>query len=69
MLPALALSRVLNSRAATSADMAGRLEAWLDEPERGPSAESWLRQPRDFDLWQAEQQPRLKVAVVHRRAA
>jgi len=64
-----ALSRVINGRAAISADMARRLEAWLDGPERGPSAESWLRQQLDFDLWQAEQQPRPKVAVVHRRAA
>jgi plasmid maintenance system antidote protein VapI len=49
--------------------VARRLEAWLDGPERGPSAESWLRQQLAFDLWKAERQPRPKVAVVHRRAA
>jgi addiction module HigA family antidote len=64
-----ALSRVINGRAAISADVARRLEAWLDGPERGPSAESWLRQQLAFDLWEAERQPRPMVAVVHRRAA
>lgn len=64
-----ALSRVINGRAAISADMARRLEAWLDGPKHGPSAESWLRQQLDFDLWQAEQNPKPKVAVVHRQAA
>jgi addiction module HigA family antidote len=64
-----ALSRVINGRAAISADVARRLEAWLDGPERGPSAESWLRQQLAFDLWKAERQPRPMVAVVHRRAA
>nr|WP_150052026.1 HigA family addiction module antitoxin [Methylomonas rhizoryzae] len=33
-----ALSRVLNGRAAISADMAIRLEAWVN----GPTAETWL---------------------------
>jgi addiction module HigA family antidote len=64
-----ALSRVINGRAAISADVARRLEAWLDGPERGPSAESWLRQQLAFDLREAERQPRPMVAVVHRRAA
>lgn len=57
----VALSRVLNGRAAISADMARRLELWLGGPKRGPSAESWLRAQADYDLWQARQGPAPKV--------
>ena len=55
------LSRVLNGRAGISADLALRLEAWLD----GPSAESWLKGQIAYDLWQAEQRSHPKVAVRH----
>ena len=47
----VALSRILNGKAAISVDMALRLEAWLD----GPTAESWLKGQLTYDLWQAEQ--------------
>jgi len=51
----VALSRVLNGRAAISIDLARRLEAWLRRPNgRGPSAETWLRGQVAYDLWQAE---------------
>ena len=46
------LSRVLNGRAAISADMALRLGAWL-----GNGAEVWLRMQAAYDLWQARQRP------------
>ncbi len=52
----VALSRVLNGRAAISVDLARRLEIWLGGPENGPSAESWLRGQLAHDLWNAEQQ-------------
>ena len=55
------LSRVLNGKAGISVDLALRLEAWLD----GPSAESWLKGQLAYDLWQAEQHRRPKVAVRH----
>lgn len=42
------LSRVINGKAAISADMALRLAAWLK-----PSAESWLRMQLSYDLDQA----------------
>ena len=45
-----ALSRVLNSRAAISPDMALRLSDAL-----GGSAESWLHMQANYDLWQARQ--------------
>jgi antitoxin HigA-1 len=48
----VALSRVLNGKAAISAELALRLEEWLGGPERGPSAESWLRGQLAYDLWQ-----------------
>jgi len=51
----VALSRVLNGRAAISVDLARRLERWLGGPKKGPSAESWLRQQIAYDLWIAEQ--------------
>lgn len=50
------LSRVLNGRAAISADMALRLEAAL-----GTSASMWLGMQADYDLWQARQKPLPKV--------
>ena len=53
----VALSRVLNGKAAISLDMALRLESWLD----GPTAESWLRGQLAYDLWQAEQRKRPAV--------
>ena len=55
------LSRVLNGKAGISVDLALRLEVWLD----GPSAESWLKGQLAYDLWQAEQHSRPKVAVRH----
>jgi addiction module HigA family antidote len=47
-----ALSRVLNGRAAISAEMALRLEAWLG-PENGGRADIWIAQQSAYDLWQA----------------
>lgn len=45
----VALSRVLNGRAAISADMAVRLSKAL-----GGSAASWLHMQANYDLWHAE---------------
>jgi addiction module HigA family antidote len=56
----VALSRVLHGKAAISADMALRLEAWID----GPTAETWVRMQADYDLWQARQRPAHKVQRV-----
>ena len=53
----VALSRVVNARAAVSADMALRLAAAL-----GGSAESWLRMQVTYDLWHAARKRRPKVA-------
>lgn len=50
----VALSRVLNGRAAISPDMALRLEAWLGAA-RGGDARVWLAEQRTYDLWQAQQ--------------
>jgi addiction module HigA family antidote len=52
----VALSRVINARAAVSADMALRLAAAL-----GGSAESWLQMQAAYDLWQASKKRRPKV--------
>lgn len=57
----VALSRVLNERAAISPDMALRLEAWLGA-ERGSRAELWLGQQMAYDVWQARQKPRPAIA-------
>ncbi len=46
-----ALSRILNGRAAISADMAVRLSILL-----GTSSTLWAGMQSDYDLWQAEQQ-------------
>jgi addiction module HigA family antidote len=57
-----ALSRVINGRAAISAEMAIRLSQWL-----GGSAETWLRAQLQYDLWQAQAKTRaaVKPAVRH----
>ena len=47
------LSRLLNGKTGISADMALRLHLWLGEDS--PSAESWLHQQANYDLWQARQ--------------
>ena len=50
----VALSRVLNCRAGISVDLARRLELWLGGPDKGPSAEGWLRGQLAYDLWQSQ---------------
>lgn len=55
-----ALSRVLNSKAALSPDMALRLEAWLGV-ENGGRADLWLAQQTAYDLWKARQKPRPSI--------
>ncbi len=55
----VALSRVLNGKAAISADMAVRLAAAL-----GGSAESWLRMQAIYDLWHAQRTLKRKVAKI-----
>jgi addiction module HigA family antidote len=52
----VALSRVINARAAVSADMALRLAAAL-----GGSAELWLQMQAAYDLWQASKKRRPRV--------
>ncbi|GAB3625415.1 addiction module antidote protein, HigA family [Pandoraea terrae] len=52
----VALSRVLNGRAAISADMAIRLSQWL-----GGNPEVWLREQLQYDLWHAMQKSTVKV--------
>lgn len=50
------LSRMINGRAAISADMAIRLAQWL-----GGNAEIWLRLQLQYDLWHAEKNSKIKV--------
>ena len=49
----VALSRVLNGRAAISPEMALRIEAWLGV-ERGGEARLWLAEQSAYDAWQAK---------------
>jgi addiction module HigA family antidote len=55
----VALSRVLNGRAAISPEMALRIEAWLGV-ERGGEARLWLAEQSAYDVWQVFQ--RFKTA-------
>ena len=50
------LSRMINGRAAISAEMAIRLAQWL-----GGSAEIWLRLQLQYDLWHAEKNSKVKI--------
>lgn len=59
----VALSRVINGRAAISADMAIRLAQWL-----GGNAETWLRAQAQYDLWQTERKKRIKIKPALRGA-
>lgn len=58
----VALSRVINGRAAISPEMALRLEAWLGV-ENGGRADAWIAEQRAYDMWQAEQ--RIKELPLH----
>ncbi len=57
----ITLSRVLNGKAGVTAGMALRLSAWL-----GTSPELWLGMQNQWDLWQAEQQPKPKIKPLKR---
>lgn len=58
------LSKVLNGKAGVTAGMALRLSAWL-----GTTPDLWLGMQTQYDLWQAEQQPRPTIAPLERLAA
>lgn len=58
----VALSLVLNGRAAIAAEMALRIEAWLGK-DRGGDARVWLAEQCAYDIWQAQQ--RLKDAPLN----
>ena len=55
----VALSRVLNGRAAISPEMALRIEAWLGVA-RGGEARLWLAEQSAYDVWKARQKFKLK---------
>lgn len=61
----VALSRVVNGRAAVSAELAIRLAAAL-----GGSAESWMRMQVSYDLWhtQKKRRPKIRPIDTHRAA-
>lgn len=60
----VALSRMLNGRAAISPDMALRIEAWLGA-DRGGEARGWLALQSAYDVWQAQQRFKAKPMHVH----
>lgn len=55
----VSLSRVLNSKAGVSAEMAVRLGKWL-----GTGPETWINMQAQYDLWKAEQALKGKVAKI-----
>lgn len=57
----ITLSKVLNGKAGVTAGMALRLSAWL-----GTSPELWMGMQNQWDLWQAEQQPKPKIKPLKR---
>jgi addiction module HigA family antidote len=58
----VALSRVVNGRAAVSAELAIRLAAAL-----GGSAETWMRMQVAYDLWHAQKKKRPKIRQIELR--
>jgi addiction module HigA family antidote len=61
----VALSRVLNERAAISPEMALRIEKWLG-PENGGEASVWVAQQAAYDLWHARKAAAAKIRQVKR---
>ena len=61
----VALSRVLNGRAAISPEMALRIEAWLGVA-RGGEARLWLAEQSAYDVWQAALRFKAKPMQVQR---
>ena len=61
----VALSRMLNGRAAISPEMALRIEAWLGV-ERGGDARMWLAEQSAYDVWQAQLRFKAKPMLVQR---
>jgi addiction module HigA family antidote len=59
----VALSRVVNGRAAVSAELAIRLAAAL-----GTSAESWMQMQVSYDLWHAQKKRRPKIVPLRSAA-
>ena len=59
-----ALSRIIHGHAGISPDMALRLADALDT-----SPETWLQMQMNYDLWQASQRPRPRVAKLLEGAA
>lgn len=60
----VALSRVVNGRAAVSAELAIRLAAAL-----GGSAESWMQMQVSYDLWHAQKKRRPKIRPIDTKRA
>ena len=58
----VALSRVVNGRAAVSAELAIRLATAL-----GGSAETWMRMQVAHDLWHAQKKKRPKIRPIELR--
>lgn len=58
------LSKLLNGKVGVTAAMALRLSAWL-----GTTPDVWLGIQTQWDLWQAEQQPRPKIKPMERMSA
>ena len=61
----VALSRVLNGKAAISPEMALRIEGWLGV-ENGGRADVWLAQQTAYDLWKARSagMPKVQHALI-----
>ena len=60
----ITLSKLLNGRTGLTAAMALRLSAWL-----GTTPDVWLGIQTQWNLWQAEQQPRPNIKPLERLTA
>ena len=59
-----AMSRIVNGRAAVSADMALRLAAAFQS-----RPELWIELQAQYDLWRASKEHRVKIGPIEKRAA
>lgn len=56
----MTLSKLLNKRAGITASMAIRLALWLDT-----TPDMWLSMQINYDLWEAEQQPKPNITPLN----
>ena len=62
-ISSITMNKLLAGEIGISAEIAIRLHLWLGE--NSPSAESWLNQQANYDLWQAKTTQNFQSVISH----